>query len=204
MVGAARLGEFTLAALLIELTPGPNMTYLAALSVTRGAKAGFSAVCGVALGLATLGVCATFGLTRLIEASPALYAALRFAGVAFMLWLAWDAWRADNGEAAVGRPALGAFGRGLVSNLLNPKAALFYLAVPPQFVDPARAPASQLLTLVAIYVAIATLVHTGIVAGAATLRSGAVLQGAGAARLRKAMAALLALVALWLLWETRR
>ena len=203
-MNATRLGEFIFAALLIELTPGPNMTYIAALTVARGAKSGFAAVGGVALGLAVLGACATFGLAQLIEAVPALYAAMRFAGAAFMLWLAWDSWRGAEGEDGDAPAAFGAFGRSLVTNLLNPKAALFYLAVPPQFLDPARDPAPQLLAMLAAYVAVATFIHVGVVVGAAVLRSGAALQGIGAVRLRKAMAALLALVAIWLLWETRR
>jgi len=204
LISAARFYEFILAALLIELTPGPNMTYLAALTVSRGARAGLSAVAGVAIGLTLLGLLASFGLAQLIEASPTIYLLLRLGGVAFMLWLAWDAWRGAETEDNAGPATLGAFGRGFVSNILNPKAALFYLAVPPQFVDASRDPTRQLLTLVAGYVAVATLVHLAVVSGAAFLRSGAGLSGATAVRLRKAMALLLALVALWLLWETRR
>lgn len=150
MVDASRIFEFILAALLIELTPGPNMTYLAALTVARGARVGLSAVAGVAVGLAVLGVFASLGLARLIEASPTLYLLLRLGGVAFMFWLAWDAWRGADAADERGPAALGAFGRGLVSNVLNPKAALFYLAAPPQFVDASRDPTSQLLILVAV------------------------------------------------------
>ncbi len=204
MIEAARLNEFILAALLIELTPGPNMTYLAALTVARGVWVGLSAVAGVAIGLAVLGVLASFGLARLIEASPTIYSLLRWGGAAFMLWLAWDAWRGAEAEDKAGPVALGAFGRGLVSNILNPKAALFYLAAPPQFIDAARDTTQQLLTLVAAYVAVATLVHLGVVVLSGFLRTGAGFSGTSAVRLRKAMAILLAVVALWLIWATRR
>lgn len=140
----------------------------------------------------------------MVEASPTLYLGLRVGGAAFKLWLAWDAWRGAEAADEAGPAALGAFGRGFISNVLNPKAALFYLAVPPQFVDASRDPKPQLLTLVAAYVVVATLVHLGVVAGSTVLRSGAGLSGPSQVRVRKAMAALLALVALWLIWESRR
>ena len=71
------------------------MGYLAALSLSRGVRAGFAAVGGIALGLSIYGVAAVFGLSALIEESPALYQTLRWGGVAYLLYLAWEAWTAD-------------------------------------------------------------------------------------------------------------
>src|SRR5690606_17412999 len=84
--------SFALASLLIELTPGPNMAYLAILAADRGKKAGLAAVGGVALGLALLGLLAVLGLGALLVEQPGLFQALRWAGVAYLLYLAWEAW----------------------------------------------------------------------------------------------------------------
>src|SRR5689334_24691234 len=89
---APSLLAFALTCLIVEITPGPNMAYLAALSLSRGAAMGLAAVAGVALGLSVYGVAAAFGVAAIIENSPILYEALRWAGVLYLLWLAWEAW----------------------------------------------------------------------------------------------------------------
>ncbi len=130
---------FALTALVIEITPGPNMTYLAALSLSGGMRTGLAAVAGIALGLMTYGVIAALGLAAAIDNSPALYGLLRWSGVAYLLWLAWEAWSGERDvspeapDGPDGRPWV-AFRRGLITNLLNPKAAVFYVAVLPGFV----------------------------------------------------------------------
>lgn len=161
--------SFALTAFLIELTPGPNMVWLALLSARKGRKAGFAATLGIALGLAVLAMAAVFGLARVIAEYPALYQAMCLAGVAFMVWLAWDAWRDPATQSgwseSSSQIAAFAFRRGLVINLLNPKAALFFLTVLPNFVEPQRAITGQYLLLSAIYVAIASTVHVILVLG---------------------------------------
>src|ERR1043165_3036704 len=165
MHGINPLLAFALTALVIEITPGPNMTYLAALSLSSGIRTGFASVAGIALGLMTYGVIAAFGLAAAIDHSPLLYGLLRWGGVAYLLWLAWEAWsgeediapdKAGDGDA---RP-WPAFRRGLITNLLNPKAAVFYVAVLPEFVAPQGSGiVAQTLSLSAVYVAIATAIH---------------------------------------------
>lgn len=166
---------FALTALLIELTPGPNMTYLAALSLSSGMRSGFAAVCGIALGLMTYAVIAAFGLAAVVDGSPVLYGLLRWGGVLYLLWLAWDAWsgQADGSpEAATKEQPWPAFQRGLITNLLNPKAAVFYVTVLPEFVQPDRGSlAMQTLMLGVLYVAIATLIHSAVVALAGAMQS---------------------------------
>lgn len=167
------LAEFALISVLMEVTPGPNMAYLAILALSDGRRAGFAAVAGVALGLGIVGAAAALGVGAMIEASPALYQTLRWGGVAYLLWLAWTGWReADEPpEHAPQGSSLGRFfTRGLVTNLLNPKAAAFYVAVLPGFVDRAQPVLAQTLSLSGIYVAIATLVHLSIVVLATQLR----------------------------------
>ena len=77
----AAIAGFALTSMLIELTPGPNMAYLAVVSATQGRRPGFAAVAGVALGLSIVGLAAALGLAALIGASPVLYQALRWGGV---------------------------------------------------------------------------------------------------------------------------
>jgi threonine/homoserine/homoserine lactone efflux protein len=94
------LPAFVVASALIELTLGPNMAWLALVAATDGRRPGFAAVAGVALGLGLIGIAAAFGLAALIAAKPALYDALRWGGVIYLLWLAWDGWRDADRAAA--------------------------------------------------------------------------------------------------------
>lgn len=119
------LPAFVLASTLIELTPGPNMGYLAIVALTQGRKAGYAAVAGVCLGLSIIGLAAAYGVAALIQQSDWFYNGLRFAGIAFLLWLAWDGWRGSGPEEDHTVGAYAQFLRGLTSNLLNPKAAVF-------------------------------------------------------------------------------
>ena len=201
----ALLASFAVAALLIELTPGPNMTWLAVLTLTRGRGAGVQAVAGVSTGLAVLGVAAALGVAVLVQSSPLLYEILRWAGVAYFVYLAWDIWTGPaDGHAAeqavsVGRP----FRQGLITNLLNPKAALFYVTVPPRFISADHDVTGQLLMLIVVYVAVATLVHLAIVLLAAWLRSR--LEGDRWARpVRRGFAVAMLGVAGWLALSTGR
>jgi threonine/homoserine/homoserine lactone efflux protein len=168
------LVAFVVTATIIELTPGPNMAYLAALAATRGRVVGFAAVGGVALGLSIVGVLAALGVGAAVQSSPLLWEALRWGGVGYLLWLAYDTWRGEEAVEADSE-ANGAlfttFRRGLITNLLNPKAAVFYIAILPQFLSPtASAPVLEAVTYSVIYVAIATGIHAGIVTAAGALQ----------------------------------
>ena len=87
---------FAVTCLLLELTPGPNKAYLALLSAGKGRRAGFAATLGVALGLLVVGLAAALGLTALIASSRTLYEALRWGGVLYLLWLAYEGWRGEE------------------------------------------------------------------------------------------------------------
>ena len=193
---------FALTSLIIELTPGPNMAYLATLSLARGVRAGLAAVAGIAIGLGVYGLAAAFGVAALMDSSPWLYETLRWAGVAYLLWLAWEAWARES-ETSPGKakdaivPAWTAFQRGLITNLLNPKAAVFYIATLPRFVEvDAGNIMQQTLMLSAIYVAIATLVHAGIVLLASRLASSVETPDARQ-RLRRLLSLALVAIAVW-------
>ena len=200
---------FALAVLVIEVTPGPNMGYLAVLSLSRGWQVGAAAVAGVALGHAVYGIAAAFGVAALIDASHALYETLRWAGVAYMLWLAWEAWSSevetspDVAHDGIRGHARIAFERGLLTNLLNPKAAVFFVTVMPTFVRPEGSVVVQTLVLSAMFVAIATVVHFSIVLLASRMQR--VITSAVRRRpLRRALAVLLAVIAVWIGYSTAR
>lgn len=199
---------FALTCLVIEITPGPNMAYLAALSLSQGVRAGIAAVAGIALGLAIYGVAASLGLSAIIDNSRFLYETLRWGGVAYLLWLAWEAWTAEREVSPEtvdgGINPWTAFRRGLITNLLNPKAAVFYVAVLPDFVQIEKgAVAEQTLMLSAIYVGIATSIHLVIVLLASRLQR--VIATAEQRRtVRRVLAVLLAAIAIWFAFSTSR
>ena len=203
-MSATTLLAFFLTSLAIELTPGPNMAYLALVGVSRGRRDGFMAGLGVALGLALLGALVGVGLGSVILESRTVYEILRWAGVAYLVWLAWDGWREARREAvAADLPdrAFIAFRRGFVTNLLNPKAALFFVTVMPGFIAPDDPLLGQTALLVAVYVAAATIIHGAIVLLAASFQP-----IFSQPRLRRAAALVFAValvaVAIWLLLKT--
>src|SRR5688572_28216674 len=132
---------FALVSLGMVLPPGPNMIYLISRSITQGPAAGIVSLGGVALGFAVYMVCAAFGITALLFAVPYAYDALRFAGAAYLLWLAWQAVK-PGGRSPFQVHKLPADGplrlfmMGFLTNLLNPKIAMLYLALLPQFIHP--------------------------------------------------------------------
>lgn len=94
MIDPTLLLGFAITALIIELTPGPNMAWLALLSATEGRKAGLAATAGIAVGLLLIAAVSALGLAALIDNHPAIYETLRWAGALFLLYLAWEGWRA--------------------------------------------------------------------------------------------------------------
>lgn len=201
------IAAFAWACLVIELTPGPNMTYLAVLTLSDGRRAGLAAVAGVALGLAIVGLAAALGVATIISSSPMLYDLLRFAGISYLLWLAYETWRGESGTDEVATATDGgaarAFRNGLVTNLLNPKAALFYVAVLPVFLDKSQPLTGQAILLAGVYVAIATAVHLAIVLLASRARP-LIETAERQASVRQVFAVMLVAIAIWTGWATRR
>lgn len=195
------LFQFLLVCLIIEATPGPNMGTLALLSLEGGRRAGMMMVAGIATGLALLGLFAAFGMASLLAAYPLLYQWLRWLGIAYLLWIAWSSWR---GEAEASPSRLSRAGEnfryvrhGLILNLLNPKAAIFYVSVLPGFINTQQPALSQTLILTAISVMVATAAHSLIVLFAS--RFAPKPDGhTSRQKLRRIFAVLLALVALWI------
>jgi len=199
-----------LAILLLELTPGPNMAYLATLALARGRAAGLIATGGVAFGLAVHAMVAGLGAGVLIQQYPLLYDLLRWRGVGYLLYLAWEGWQTEK-EISPERVDLATvagplFVRGVLSNVFNPKSILFLVSVLPSFVATGPGAPSlptQMAVFGSLYVAIATTVHGTIVVLAAQLRPWLV-EGPRQLVVRRTLSVVLALVAIWLAWTTRR
>ncbi len=205
-VELSALFPFLIAILLVEATPGPNMGYLAALSASEGRAAGFRAVLGVTLGLSVYMLASVVGIAEIVARIPPLYAALRWAGVLFLLYLAWEAWQ-DAAETSPSKSEDGfasPFWRGFMANVLNPKAAVFYVSLLPGFMNMERSAFwVQALILGTIHILVSVLIHSAIVLGAA--RAGALMENSPLKiAFRRAMAILIAIIAIWLAWETRR
>jgi threonine/homoserine/homoserine lactone efflux protein len=143
MPGATHLIAFCLVALGMVLTPGPNMIYLVSRSICQGRQAGLISLAGVALGFVFYMLCAAFGITAIFLAVPFAYDALRGAGALYLLWLAWQAIRPGGSSPFQVRdlpqdtPGK-LFTMGLVTALFNPKVAVLYLSLLPQFIEPTR------------------------------------------------------------------
>jgi threonine/homoserine/homoserine lactone efflux protein len=201
---------FLLAVLLLELTPGPNMAYLATLALSRGRAAGLIATAGVACGLAVHAMVAGLGAGVLIQQYPLLYDVLRWIGVGYLLYLAWEGWRTAKEVSPAHTDRTVAAGplflRGFLSNVFNPKSILFFVSVLPTFIGTGPGvPAlpTQMAVFGILYVGIATAVHGTIVVLAAQLRPWLVA-GPRQQAVRRILSVVLALVAVWLAWTTRR
>ena len=127
--------------ILLNVTPGPDMLFCLGQGLRAGPRPAIAASLGVGLGVLVHVAAAGVGLAALVAAWPGLFAAIRWAGIVYLLWVAWRTLSTPL-ESAPARPIRPrrAFADGLAVNLLNPKVALFVLALVPQFVDPAGAP----------------------------------------------------------------
>lgn len=149
IVDPVALLAFVPAALALNLTPGADMMFCLAQGLRHGPVPAAAASAGISTGAFLHAAAAGLGLSALVAAQPWAFDAIRWAGVAYLLWLAWAGWRAgDIAAGRAGAPGLmRAFATGLTVNLTNPKVILFVLAFLPQFVDPARPVLAQFLVL---------------------------------------------------------
>jgi threonine/homoserine/homoserine lactone efflux protein len=162
---------FTVAALILAVTPGPVWLYLISRTLAQGRRAGYFSMLGVTAGLAVHAALGAFGLTVILLAIPFAFDAIRLAGAAYLLWLAWTTIR-GNGLSFEARPlppasAAALLRQGFVAAFLNPKVAVFYLSLFPQFVDPAAGSVlPQSLLLGAVQLATAAAVDVSVVTAA--------------------------------------
>jgi threonine/homoserine/homoserine lactone efflux protein len=207
MPQASVLLAFLAATLALNFTPGADMAYVVARSLSQGRRAGvlsalaITAGCMVHIGLATL------GLAALLAHSPFAFRLLQYAGAGYLLFIAWRLLREGvrTGRAPVVPARYGRiFVQGVLTNVLNPKVALFILAFLPQFVDPARGSSTaQMLILGALFCVSGTIVNGTI--ALLTARAGRAVAGSSAAALwlRRVSAGILALLAIRLAFAAR-
>ena len=171
---ADRLALFALASLLLAATPGPVWLYLISRTLAQGRRAGYFSMLGVAAGLTLHAMFAAFGLTVVLFAVPFAFDAIKLAGAAYLLWLAFTTVR-GTGFSFTPQPLEPVRDRVLlrqafIAAAINPKVAIFYLSLFPQFVDPAAGSVlSQSLLLGAMQVAIAALMDVALVTVASLL-----------------------------------
>ena len=175
VVSPAAAAGIAMVGLGLVLTPGPNMLYLVSRSVTQGRRAGLISLIGTGLGFLVYLVAAAAGIAAVFATVPVAYLVLKIVGAGYLLWLAWTVLRPGAPPVFAVRTlphdrARRLIGMGLLTNLLNPKIAILYVSLLPQFVDPDRGSvAAQSLVLGSIQIAIALTVNALIVIGAGGL-----------------------------------
>ncbi len=201
---------FAIACLALTATPGPDMLLIASRSASQGRAAGFASLAGIQVGTYCHALAAALGLSQLFLAVPLAYDIVRYVGAAYLLYLAWQAFRSKGAALAPSAgsprfPVSQMFAQGLLTNLLNPKMALFVLAFFPQFVRPEMGSVVGQILILATVLNLVGLAVNGLVILTAT-RIGGALSGRG--RFRRAPQMLLATVfaglALRLAFDGRR
>lgn len=210
MIPPGELLLFAGAALVMVLTPGPNMIYLLSRAVCQGRAAAVLSLFGVMAGFVVHMLAAAIGLTALFMAIPLGYEALKWAGALYLGWLAWQALRPGarspfEPQQLPADPPGKLFTMGFVTNLLNPKVALFYMALFPQFVDPQRGSVlAQSLLLGAVQMSVSFAVNLMIALSAARLAAWFACRPLWLAAQRYVMGTVLAALAVRLALDERR
>jgi len=209
MVPLEDLLLFAAAALVMVLTPGPNMIYLVSRSICQGRRAGVISLFGVIAGFVVHMLAAAIGVSAIFLAAPVAFDALKWAGAAYLLWLAWQAVKPGASspfepQVLPADPPRKLFVMGFLTNLLNPKVAFFYIALFPQFIDPGRGSVlAQSLVLGATQMAISFSVNLMIAWSAAGIASWFSRHPLWLAAQRYVMGGVLAALAVRLAFESR-
>ena len=213
MIGPNQLMLFLAAALLLALTPGPGIFYVAARSLAAGRSEGVASSAGTALGGLVHVVAGSIGVSAVVLASAELFTALKLVGAAYLVWLGVRTFHAARRDASAIALAVGgvrriggrrAFREGVLVEAMNPKTAAFFLAFIPQFVHPGRGPfALQFLFLGVVSVTLNTLVDIVVAYAAGHVGAGMVRRPNLIRRLREASGAAMVALGLGLLLTRR-
>jgi threonine/homoserine/homoserine lactone efflux protein len=174
---------FLLACVVLIVTPGPDMAFVLGQTLGGGRRRGWAATAGIYTGVLGHVALAVLGVSALLTTAPGLFRAIQLAGAAYLLWLGFGAVRAalrpgPAGAAAQPVPPRAALRQGIITNLLNPKVGLFFLAFLPQFVDPGRAPAWLQMLLLGVMLPLLALPFYALLIAAASR----IARGLGAAQ----------------------
>lgn len=174
MIPADTLAAFFTAAVLLALAPGPDNIFVLTQAALHGRTSGMAVVLGLCTGLIGHTLAVAFGVAVIFQASALAFTALKLVGAGYLLYLAWQAFRAPasaiqgevNGSLSLGR----LYRRGIIMNITNPKVSIFFLALLPQFADPARGfLAGQMILLGGCFILATILVFGAIAVLAGTL-----------------------------------
>lgn len=200
------LALFTVAALILAITPGPGLFYVAARTLAGGQAEGIASSLGTGIGGALHVVAGALGVSALVLASAELFTGLKLIGAAYLVLIGWRTFQSARREgapdfAASSMPSHGvhrAFREGILVEAFNPKTAAFFLAFIPQFVDPSRPVAVQFVTLGLISVALNTFADIVVAMAASRIRAGASARPGLVRRLRQASGGAMMLLGLGL------
>lgn len=158
---------FFSASVLLGLAPGPDNLFVLTQSALRGRGAGLLVTLGLCTGLIVHTAAVSLGVAAVFQTSAVAFTVLKLAGACYLLWLAWQAFRATATDVHADRSVLGGwrlYRRGIVMNVTNPKVSIFFLAFLPQFADPARGSLTVQMMLLGLVFIVATLLVFGAVA----------------------------------------
>lgn len=207
MIALTTLSIFAAAVMLLLLSPGPNMAFVMAHGITYGLRGGVATALGIAVADLILTVLTATGITALVMAWAPAFDLIRYAGAAYLLWMAVKALRQPLAlkEAVVTQASLrSVFVRAMLNSLLNPKALLFFMVFLPQFVDPGKGGvARQLLVLGLVLTVIATVFHALLGAAGGTVRRFLSRHPKAATLQSRGLAAVLVLLALRVVLTSR-
>ncbi|WP_151764219.1 LysE family translocator [Acinetobacter soli] len=210
MLETSQVIAFVLICLAMVLTPGPNMIYLISRSICQGKTAGFISLAGVAAGFVFYMLCASLGIIALVVAVPYAYDTIRIAGALYLLWLAWKALKPnaaplfDIKNLSHDSPVK-LFLMGFITNLLNPKIAIMYLSLLPQFIHPQHGSILfQSIQLGLIQIVVSVAVNAVIVFSAGTIALFLQQKPIWAQLQRWLMGTVLAALAVRILFEQRK
>ena len=196
MPDLTQLALYLAAALVLAVTPGPGIFYVAARTLAGGRAEGVASSLGTGLGGMVHVLAGSLGVSAIVLASAELFTALKLIGAAYLVWIGFRTFRSARRDASAGltggaaAPPIGprpAFREGVLVEALNPKTAAFFLAFVPQFVDPAGGQvALQFVVLGFVSVALNTLADVVVAFAASGIRDGAAARPALIRRLREA------------------
>jgi threonine/homoserine/homoserine lactone efflux protein len=185
---------FAFATLILNLTPGPDMMYIIARSLGQGRRAGLISALGITGGCLFHAFAATVGIAALLRSWPAAFQVVRYAGAIYLVYLGVRLLmrRRPDGEVATTAPSAplaAIFRQGVITNVLNPKVAMFFLAFLPQFVVPARGSATLQLAVMSVYFIFSTTVFNLVVALISGVAGDFLRRGRNIARMERASGA---------------
>ena len=174
MLPIETLLTFFMASALLALAPGPDNIFVLTQSSLYGKRSGLVVMLGLCTGLVVHSFAVALGVAVIFQQSVLAFSILKLAGAGYLLYLAWQAFRASaakiqtQGKEGIRLPKL--YGRGIIMNITNPKVSIFFLAFLPQFADPSRGPVSlQILLLGGLFILSTILVFGGIAFLAGTI-----------------------------------